>query len=111
MSLNTYVSAAPTGARRISLAMLAARDQADHFTGVTAGTAKPFGYLAAFQEAVPYLGLPSQAFMLVTWLVKQTMPCDWEIGSRPIAWPSARHQQEFLNLSPARVKALNRALF
>lgn len=111
MSLNTHVTAAPTGARRISLAMLAARDQADHFTGVAAGTAKPFGYLAAFQEAVPYLGLPSQAFMLVAWLVKQTMACDWEIGSRPIAWPSARHQQEFLNLSPARVKALNRALF
>ena len=111
MSLNTPLSSAPTGARRISLAMLAARDQADHFIGVGAGTAKPFGYLAAFQEAVPYLGLPSQAFMLVAWLVKQTMPCDWEVGSRPIAWPSARHQQEFLNLSPARVNALNRALF
>lgn len=111
MSLNTNVTAAPTGARRISLAMLTARDRADHFTGVATGTAKPFGYLAAFQEAVPYLGLPSQAFMLVAWLVKQTMACDWEIGSRPIAWPSARHQQEFLNLSPARVKALNRALF
>lgn len=111
MSLNTPVSAAPTGARRISLAMLAARDRADHFIGVGTGTAKPFGYLAAFQEAAPYLGLPSQAFMLVAWLVKQTMPCDWEVGSRPIAWPSARHQQEFLNLSPARVKALNRALF
>ncbi len=111
MSLNTHVSAAPTGARRISLAMLTARDQADHFVGVPAGTAKPFGYLAAFQEAVPYLGLPSQAFMLVAWLVKKTMACDWEIGSRPIAWPSARHQQEFLNLSSARIKALNRALF
>ena len=36
---------------------------------------------------------------------------DWEAGSRPIAWPSARLQQEFLGLSPARVKALNRALF
>jgi replication initiation protein RepC len=30
---------------------------------------------------------------------------------RPIAWPSARHQAEFLGLSPARVKQLNRALF
>ena len=110
MSLNTHVTA-PTGARRISLAMLAARDQADHFVGVRASTAKPLGYLAAFQEALPYLGLPSQTFMLVAWLVKQTMACDWEVGSRPIAWPSARHQQEFLNLSSARVKALNRALF
>jgi replication initiation protein RepC len=111
MSLHTPASAVPTGARRISLAMLAARDLADRFTGVATGTAKPFGYLATFQEAVPYLGLPSQAFMLVAWLVKQTMPCDWEVGSRPIAWPSARHQQEYLGLSSARVKALNRALF
>jgi len=34
-----------------------------------------------------------------------------EEGSRPIAWPSARRQQEFLGLSAARVKSLNRALF
>ena len=39
------------------------------------------------------------------------MAHDWEKGSRPIAWPSARLQQEFLGLSAARVKALNRALF
>ena len=103
--------APPTGARRISPEMLAARQLADRFVGVSAGTAKPFGYLAAFQEAVPYLGLPTQAFMLVAWLVKQTMACDWEAGSRPIAWPSARHQQELLGLSSARVKALNRCLF
>jgi replication initiation protein RepC len=43
--------------------------------------------------------------------VKQAQPQDWEEGSRPIAWPSARHQAEFLGLSPARVKQLNRALF
>ena len=79
--------------------------------GVPPGTAKPLTYLAAFQEAEPYLGLPSHAFKLICWLVKQTMPVDWEEGSRPIAWPSARRQQEFLNLSPARVKALNRALY
>jgi replication initiation protein RepC len=48
---------------------------------------------------------------LVAWLVKQTQPQDWEEGSRPIVWPSARRQAEFLGLSPARVKQLNRALF
>ena len=36
---------------------------------------------------------------------------DWEEGSRPIAWPSARRQQEFLGLSATQVKTLNRALF
>jgi replication initiation protein RepC len=111
MSLNTNTFARPTGFRRLNLDMLAIRDRADKFTGVPRGTAKPMTYLAAFQEAEPYLGLPSHAFKLISWLVKQTMPVDWEEGSRPIAWPSARRQQEFLNLSAARVKALNRALY
>jgi replication initiation protein RepC len=86
-------------------------DQADAFTGLPRGTAKPLRFLAAFQEAEPYLGLPVHAYKLVAWLVKQAQPQDWEEGSRPIAWPSARHQAEFLGLSPARVKQLNRALF
>ena len=111
MSLTTQTSAAPTGARRMSFVMLAVRDQADQFDGVAPGTARPLTYLAAFQEAEPYLGLPAHAFKLVSWLVRQTMAHDWERGSRPIAWPSARLQQEFLGLSAARVKALNRALF
>ena len=85
--------------------------QPDAFKGVPRGTAKPLRFLAAFQEAEPYLGLPVHAYKLVAWLVKQTQPQDWEEGSRPIAWPSARHQAEFLGLSPARVKQLNRALF
>jgi replication initiation protein RepC len=100
-----------TGSRRLTLTMLTARDRADSFAGLPAGSAKPLRLLAAFQEAEPYLGLPAHAFKLVSWLVKQTMPCDWEQGSRPIAWPSARRQQEFLGLSDARVKALNRVLF
>ena len=83
----------------------------DQFTGVPRGTAKPLTLLAALQEAEPYLGLPSHAFKLISWLVKQTMAIDWEEGSRPIVWPSARRQQEFLNLSAARVKVLNRALY
>lgn len=99
------------GARRLTLDMRVRLDQADAFLGVPPGTAKPLAFLAAFQEAEPYLGLPVHAFKLVTWLVKQTRPQDWERGSRPIAWPSARRQQEFLGLSPAAVKNLNRVLF
>ncbi len=111
MSLNLNTLSPASGARRMSPAMLCAKAEADGFAGVAAGSAKPFAYLAAFQEAEPYLGLPPHAFKLVAWLVKQTMPRDWEAGSRPIAWPSARHQQEYLVLSPARVKMLNRVLF
>jgi replication initiation protein RepC len=111
MSETTQSSNQVTGARRMSLHMLTLLDQANRFTGVAPGTAKPLRYLGAFQEAEPYLGLPAHAFKLVSWLVKQTQPQDWEEGSRPIAWPSARRQQEFLGLSAARVKSLNRALF
>src|ERR1700677_290869 len=101
----------PSGLRRFTLTMLSVRDEADQFKGVPRGSGKPFRYLAAFQEAEPYLGLPPQAYKLLAWLVKQTMPHDWEEGSRPICWPSAARQAEFLALSPTRVKALNRALF
>ena len=111
MSMTATLSNQITGARRMTLTMLVVRDEADSFTGLPRGTAKPFEFLAAFQEAEPYLGLPPHAFKLVSWLVKQTRPQDWEAGSRPIAWPSARHEAEYLGLSPTRVKALNRALY
>jgi replication initiation protein RepC len=99
------------GTRRINLDMRARLDQADSFKGFPRGTAKPFELLTAFEQAEPYLGLPPHAYKLIGWLVRQTRPQDWEEGSRPIAWPSARRQQEFLGLSPQRVKMLNRALW
>ena len=111
MSNLTTETTIPSGLRRFTPAMLAVRDQADAFAGVPKGLGKPFRYLAGFQEAEPYLGLPPQAYKLLAWLVKQTMAHDWEEGSRPICWPSAARQAEFLGLSPARVKVLNRALF
>jgi Replication protein C N-terminal domain len=99
------------GARRINLDMRARLDQAERFHGFPRGTAKPFELLAAFEQAEPYLGLPPHAYKLIDWLVRQTRPQDWEEGSRPIAWPSARREAEFLGLSPSRVKSLNRGLW
>jgi replication initiation protein RepC len=99
------------GCRRINLDMRARLDQADRFTGLPRGTAKPFRLLAAFEQAEPYLGLPAHAYKLIGWLVRQTQPQDWEEGSRPIAWPSAQRQAEFLGISMPRVKALNRTLW
>jgi len=99
------------GCRRINLDMRARLDQADRFTGLPSGTAKPFRFLAAFEQAEPYLGLPAHAYKLVGWLVRQTQPQDWEVGSRPIAWPSAQRQAEFLGLSSRRVQILNRVLW
>ena len=111
MTITMPSATTPTGSRRMTLTMMVARDHADSFVGVTPGSAKPLRYLAAFQEAEPYLGLPPQAFKLIAWMVKQTQNVDWEQGSRPICWPSAARQAEFLGLSPARVKVLNRALY
>jgi replication initiation protein RepC len=100
------------GTRRINLEMRARLDQANQFTGLPRGTAKPFVFLAAFEQAEPYLGLPTQASKLIAWLVRQTLPQDWEEGSRPIAAPSAELQAEFLGgMSPRAVQMLNRRLW
>ena len=76
------------GARLINLEMRVRLDEADRFTGLPHGTAKPFQFLAAFEQAEPYLGLPPHAYKLIGWLLRQTQPQDWEEGSRPIAWPT-----------------------
>jgi replication initiation protein RepC len=100
------------GCRRINLDMRARLDEADRFTGLPRGTAKPYTYLAAFEQAEPYLHLPAQAAKLIAWLVRQTKPQDWEEGSRPIAAPSAERQAEFLGgMSPRAVQMLNRRLW
>jgi replication initiation protein RepC len=98
------------GCRRITLEMRAWADRADSFKGLPQGTAKPLTFLYAFKEAEPYLGLPVHTYKLVDWLVRFTMPQDWEEGSRPIAWPEARRQEEFLGLSTRQTQDLNRAL-
>ena len=105
-----HASIRASGCRRVTLDMRAWCDRADGFKGLQRGTAKPLTFLYAFKEAEPYLGLPTHTYKLIDWLVRFTKPQDWEEGSRPIAWPEARRQEEFLGLSPRRVQALNRAL-
>ena len=69
----------------------------------------PGQLLAAFKAAAPRLGISPRLVHAVDWLFRFTQPQDWEKGSRPIVWPSARMQQEALGLSPTQVKAINRA--
>jgi replication initiation protein RepC len=99
-----------SGCRRVTLEMRAWCDRADSFKGLPPGTAKPLTFLYAFKDAEPYLGLPAHSYKLVDWLVRLTKPQDWEEGSRPIAWPEARRQAEFLGISPRSVQMLNRTL-
>jgi replication initiation protein RepC len=98
------------GTRRITLTMRAEIDKADAFTGFPRSTAKPFQILTAFEQALPYLGLPALTQRLVGFLVRCTEPQDWEEGSRPIAWPSNIRLQELLCVSQRRVKMLIREL-
>jgi len=98
------------GCRRVTLEMRSWLDRADSFKGLPKGTAKPLTFLYAFKEAEPYLGLPAHTYKLVDWLARFTQPQDWEEGSRPIAWPEARRQEEFLGLSTRQTQTLNRAL-
>ena len=64
-----------------------------------------------FRKPSPISALPPHAYKLVAWLVKMTQAQDWEAGSRPIAWPCAARQAEFLGLTRNAVKTLNRMLF
>src|SRR3954467_1032489 len=77
---------------------------------ILAGASPDRTFLYAFKEAEPYLGRRAHTYKLIDWLVRLTKPQDWEEGSRPIAWPEARREEEFLGLSARRVQALNRAL-
>jgi replication initiation protein RepC len=99
-----------SGCRRVTLEMRAWLDRADSFKGLPTGTAKPLTFLYAFKDAEPYLGLPAHTYKLIDWLVRLTKPQDWEEGSRPIAWPEARRQAEFLGVSLRAVQMLNRTL-
>lgn len=101
----------PSGLRRLSLAMLATERVGATFTGLTGDAATtPTRVLAAFKAAAPALGLGARVVHAIDWLFSFTQPQDWQPGSRPVVWPSARLQQEALGLGVTQTKALNRHL-
>jgi len=100
----------PTGLRRLTPSLLQADRTAEAFGGLPEGIRTPGQLLAAFKEAAPRLGLSPRLVHAVDWLFRFTQPQDWEGGGRPIVWPSASMQQAALDLSPAQVKMINRAL-
>jgi replication initiation protein RepC len=103
---------APSGLRRLSLAMLATDKLADDFKGAPEGqgATRPGQVLAAFKGAAPYLGFSPRVVHAIDWLFTFTQPQDWCEGSRPIVWPSAALQREALGLEATQVKSLNRHL-
>jgi replication initiation protein RepC len=99
-----------TGFRRLTPGLLRADRNAEGFAGLPPGVRVPGQVLAALKEAAPQLGISPRLVHAVDWLFRFTQPQDWEKGSRPIVWPSARLQREALGLSETQVKRLNRAL-
>jgi replication initiation protein RepC len=99
-----------TGFRRLTVASMAAENLASDFEGFGDNGPRPGQILAAFKAAAPFLGYGSRIVHAIDWLFRFTAPQDWREGARPIVWPSARMQQEELQLSPTRTKAINRLL-
>ena len=100
----------PTGFRRLTVASMATGHLASDFTGFGDNGPKPMQILGAFKAAAPFLGYGAKIVHAIDWFFRFTAPQDWREGARPIVWPSARMQQEELQLSPTRTKALNRLL-
>jgi len=100
----------PTGFRRWSPNLLRTERAAAAFAGLPQGATVPGQLLAAIKEAAPLIGVSPRLVHAVDWLFRFTQPQDWQPGSRPIVWPSARMQQEALGLSPAQAKVINRSL-
>jgi replication initiation protein RepC len=70
----------------------------------------PGRLLAALKAAAPRLGIAPRLVHALDWLFRFTQPQDWQVGRRPIVWPSAAMQQDALGLSPTQVKEINRRL-
>jgi len=104
------IAGRPTGFRRLTVASMATESEAREFSGFGHNGPRPGHILAAFKAAAPFLGFGSRIVHAVDWLFRFTAPQDWLEGARPVVWPSARMQQEELQLSATRVKALNRLL-
>ena len=100
----------PSGYRKITPEMFLAYEKAKDYVGAQEGTGNPMIYLRAFQEAAPYLDLPSHAYQFVSMLVLTTQRQDWEAGSCPKSWLSQDYVCKVLGLGKSRVKALTRRL-
>jgi replication initiation protein RepC len=103
---------APSGLRRLSLAMIGTGKLAEEFKGTPEGqgATRPGQVLAAFKAAAPHLGFNPRVVHVIDWLFTFTQPQDWLEGSRPVVWPSAAMQQEALGLGATQAKAINRYL-
>jgi replication initiation protein RepC len=97
-------TAPPTGRRKITPAMIAARAaRPTTWQPIKRGEA-----LSALKRAAPALGIPRQVVTLLDYLVGRTRDVDWTEGGRPVAWPSNVTLQDVLDVGRTQVKTLIR---
>lgn len=99
-------AARPTGRRRITPRMLAARAARPPSYAPT----KPGLALGALKRAAEAIGCPARVVQLVDYLIGCTAPADWAAGDGgPIwAWPGNARLQDALGVERTRLKTLFR---
>ncbi|SDN97266.1 plasmid replication protein RepC [Ensifer sp. YR511] len=60
--------------------------------------------MLAIRRVAPIIGLKPGELILLDTLVAFTKPCDWELGARPIVWPSNEYLIESTGYSQSAVK-------
>ena len=97
-------AALPTGRRKITPAMIAAKA----VRPMTWQPVKRGEALSALKRAAPALGIPRQVVTLIDYLVGRTRDADWTEAGRPMAWPSNVTLQDVLDVGRTQVKTLIR---
>lgn len=96
--------ATPTGRRKITIQMLAARSTRPASYEPT----KPGVVLSAFKRAHEAIGCPFKVVALVDYLVGRTRAADWTRGGRIWAWPGNANLQDVLHVERTQLKTLFR---
>lgn len=100
----TTCQAIPTGRRKITPQMLAARSTRPASYEPT----KPGIVLSAFKRAHEAIGCPFKVVALIDYLVGRTKPADWTRGGPIWAWPGNANLQDVLQVERTQLKMLFR---
>src|SRR5512134_3531130 len=104
----THARIAP-GCRRLTPLHIQVQAIAERFEGLAAGVSKGQA-LAALKQAAQPLGLSPRLRDAIDVLFAFSQPQDWQLGGRPIVWPSNRKLETTLGLGRRQVQNVLNAL-